>query len=296
MLAVRPREQPRDSANEPMLVPIDDARLGKAVDLLEQGFPRRTRRDWEDGIERARAFNPAANSIGHLLVTKSKPCGVLLTLQGQSVPHVGAPFKVTNLSSWYVEPEHRVLAPFMLRDVVRDPGTAFTDLTPSDRIIPMLPAFGFKPLNRGISAVSLPVAAMKARAQARVYGLADLPKDALPPATHALLERHAEHGAIAGVLNIGDAWHPLLFLPRLLRCLPTAQLMYCDRNSTLIENLGAVARFLLKKGKLVLFLDIPLQGDVPGTHFLNRGMKFAKGGCFEGRTDYAGSELLFFKM
>ena len=64
----------------------------------------------------------------------------------------------------------------------------------------------------------------------------------------------------------------------------------------MIEHLAAVARFLLKKGKLVLLLDIPPRGDVPGTYFLNRGMKFAKGGCFEGRTDYAGSELLFFKM
>jgi len=296
VLAVPPREQPRDSANEPMLVPIDDARLGQALDLLERGFPRRTRRDWEDGIERARAFNPAANSIGHLLVTKSKPCGVLLTLQGQSVPSDGAPFKVTNLSSWYVEPERRMLAPFMLRDIVREPGTVFTDLTPSDRILPMLPAFGFKPLNRGISAVTLPVAAMTATPQARVYDLANVPKNALQPAVFAMLERHAQQGAIAGVLSVGEAWHPLLFLPRLLRCLPMAQLIYCASNSTLVENLGAVARFLLKRGKVVLLLDIPRQGDVPGTHFLNRGMKFAKGGCFEGRTDYAGSELLFFKM
>jgi hypothetical protein len=279
-----------------MLVPIDDARLGQALDLLERGFPRRTRRDWEDGIERVRAFNPAANSVGHLLVAKNRPCGVLLTLRGQSIPPAGAPFNVANLSSWYVEPEQRMLAPFMLRDVVREPGTVFTDLTPSDRVIPMLPAFGFKPLNRGISAVTLPVAAMKATPHARVYDLADVPKDALRPAALALLECHAQHGAIAGVLRAGDAWHPLLFLPRLLRCLPMAQLIYCESNSTMVENLGAIARFLLKRGKAVLLLDIPLQGDVPGTHFLNRGMKFAKGGCFEGRTDYAGSELPFFKM
>ena len=280
-----------------MLVPIDDARLGQALDLLERGFPRRRRRDWEDGIERVRAFNPGgADPIGHLLVKKNRPAGVLLTLRGQSAPPAGVPFKVTNLSSWYVEPEHRMLAPLMLRDVVREPGTVFTDFTPSDRVIPMLPAFGFKPLNRGISAISLAVAALKATPHARVYDLANLPTHAPEPAVRALLERHAQQGAIAGVLNVADAWHPLLFLPRHLRCLPTAQLIYCQSNATMIEHLAAVARFLLKKGKLVLLLDIPPRGDVPGTYFLNRGMKFAKGGCFEGRTDYAGSELLFFKM
>jgi hypothetical protein len=106
-----------------MLVPIDDARLGQALDLLERGFPRRSRRAFEDGIERARAFNPRRiDPIGHLLVTKNKPCGVLLTLRGQSVPPSGPRFNVTNLSSWYVEPEHRVLAPLMLRDVLREPG------------------------------------------------------------------------------------------------------------------------------------------------------------------------------
>jgi hypothetical protein len=280
-----------------MLVPIDDARLGQAMDLLERGFPRRTRRDWEDGIERLRAFDPAAvNPIGHMLVRKNKPCGVLLTLRGQSVPPAGAPFKVTNLSSWYIEPEHRMLAPLMLRDIVRASGTVFTDLTPSDRVIPMLPAFGFQPLNRGISAVTLPVAAMKPTRHARVSNLTDLPEGALLPTVRTLLERHVQQGAIAGVLNVGAACHPLLFLPRLLRGLPTAQLIYCDSNSAVVDNLGAIARFLLKRGKVVLLLDVPLDGDVPGTHFPNRGMKFAKGGCFKGRTDYAGSELLFFRM
>src|SRR5262245_2266066 len=280
-----------------MLVPIDDARLGQALDLLERGFPRRTRRDWEDGIERLQAFDRAAlNTLGYMLVRQNTPCGVLLTLRGQSLPPNAAPFKVTNLSSWYVEPEHRALAPLMLRDVVREKGSVFTDLTPSDRVIPMLPAFGFRPLNRGISAVTLPVAAMKPTPHARVHDLADLPEGALPPPVRTLLERHAEQGTTACVLNVGDTWHPLLFLPRRLRGLPTAQLIYCDSNSALIDNLSAIARFLLKHGKVVLLLDVPLDGHVPGTHFPNRGMKFAKGGCFEGRTDYAGSELLFFRM
>jgi hypothetical protein len=280
-----------------MLVPIDDARLGQALDLLERGFPRRTRRDWEDGIERLQAFDPAAvDPIGYMLVRQNRPCGVLLALRGQSVPPDGAPFEVTNLSSWYVEPEHRTLAPLMLRDVVREGGTAFTDLSPSDRVIPMLPALGFQPLNKGISAVTLPVAAMKPTPHARVHDLARLPRAALSYPIRCLLERHARQGAIAGALNVGETWHPLLFLPRLLRGLPTAQLLYCDSNSAVVGSIGAVARFLLKRGKLVLLLDIPLDDNVPGRHFPNRGMKFAKGGCFKGRTDYAGSELLFFRM
>jgi hypothetical protein len=297
-----------DTPQEPMLVPIDDARLGQAMDLLVRGFPRKPRRTWEVGIEQLRAHNPtAAKSLGHLLIAKQRPAGVLLSIRGESVAPDGARFNVTNLSSWYVEPEHRMLAPIMLHSILRTPATVFTDLTPSPRVIPMLPAFGFKPLNRGLSAIALPVVAAKAAPKTRVCDLASLPRDALEPRKHELLRRHAELGAIAGVLNVGNTWHPLLFLKRSLRCLPTAQLIYCESNAVLLENLAAVARFLLKQGRLMLIIDIPLEGEVPGRYFLNRGMKFATArnatgsagagvACFEGRTDYAGSELLFFKM
>jgi hypothetical protein len=279
-----------------MLVPIDDARLGQAIDLLVRGFPRKSRRAWEAGIEQLRAFDPArASPYGHLLMAKKSPAGVLLTLHGETVMPDGSCCNVTNLSSWYVEPKHRMLAPIMLHGVLRARDTVFTDLTPSDRVIPMLPAFGFKPLNRGLSAIVLPAAAAKAP-KAHVYDLANLPAGVLAPRTLALLERHAQYGAIAGVLHAGEAWQPLLFVPRSLRCLPTAQLIYCESNAALVDNLPAVARFLLKQGKLLMIFDIPVRGDVPGSYFLGRGMKFAKGGCFEGRTDYAGSELLFFKM
>lgn len=280
-----------------MLQTIDDANFGHAVDLLVRGFPRASRQIWEQSLERLRRYNQynGDSSLGQLLVTGGRPAGIMLTLCGHSHPPKGAPFKVTNLSSWYVEPEHRQLAALMLMNLVRDRETVFTDLSPSDRVLPMLPPLGFKPLNRGLSAVSLPVAGLHPAGDSYVRPLAAAQGGALPPRTRTLLERHAEFGATAGVLTAGGRSWPLLFISRSVRGLPAAQLIYCEDTQVLHQHIAAVARFLLKQKKLMLILDIPLDGRAPGVHFPNRGMKFAKGGSFGNRTDYTGSELLFFK-
>lgn len=277
-----------------MLEPIDDATLSHTFDLLLRGFPRRSRPFWERAVDRVARYNrcDGQRSIGHLLIAKGKPVGVMLTLSDESRQADGRRYRVTNLSSWYIEPEHRHLAALMLRSLVRADDIVFTDLTPSDRVIPMLPLLGFKPLNVGIAAIALPSAALNPARAARVIELEDLEADGLMIDTRARLERNAEFGATAAVLNVGEEYHPLLFVSRTLRHLPAAQLIYCEDNALLRRNVGAVARYLLKKGKLILVVDIPPDHQAPGVHFVGRGLKFAKGGLFDNRTDYAGSELL----
>lgn len=277
-----------------MLEPIDGANLAHALDLLVRGFPRRPLRFWEQAVERIARYNRGSgqSSIGQFLVVRGKRVGVVLTLSGQSQQAGGERYGVANLSSWYIDPEYRRLAPLMLRNLVRDENTVFTDLTPSARVIPMLPPLGFRPLNAGIAAIALPVAALTRIGDARVSNLEDLEERVLTPDTRARLERNAEFGATAVVLSVGNKHCPLLFVSQTLRQLPAAQLIYCEDNSVLRKQIGAVARFLLKQGKLVLIVDIPLDYQAPGVHFLGRGLKFAKGGCFDNRTDYAGSELL----
>lgn len=275
-------------------IDIDTATLAHTLDLLGRGFPHRSPRFWEQALERVARYNRCygQRSIGQLLIIRRKPVGVMLTLCGQSQHANGNHYKITNLSSWYIDPEHRRLAPLMLRDLVRAEDVVFTDLTPSDRVIPMLPLLGFRPLNSGIAAIGLPMAALSRAGDARVSDFETLEEGALMTDTRARMECNTEFGAMAAVLSVGGMQYPLLFVSRTLRQLPAAQLIYCEDNALLKETIGAVARFLLKKGKLVLILDIPINEQTPGVHFPRRGLKFAKGGCFDNRTDYAGSELL----
>jgi hypothetical protein len=281
-----------------MLQPIDDANLGQAVDLLAKGFPRGSRRFWEQGVERVARYNAWSKEpeIGQLLIANGKPAGVILTLHSHSLQACGARYKVTNLSSWYVDPQHRHLAPLMLRKLMRASDTVFTDLSPSDRVIPMLGPLGFRPLNAGLVAIALPLAAFRTPRGGSVIGLEDVNRAALSPSTRELFERHVQFGALAAVLSADGRHVPLLFIERTIRKLPAVQLVYCDDNRLFCQHMGAVARFLLKRRKPLMIIDIPPGGAVPGVAFVGRGMKFAKGGYFENRTDYAGSELLVLNL
>jgi len=276
-----------------MLEPIDGSRLPDALNLLVRGFPRRSRDFWEQAVQRITRHNADSGqtSIGQLLVVKGVPVGVMLTLH-QSRDTDGNPCRITNLSSWYVEPEHRVLAPLMLREMTRDPGSVYTDLTPSKGVARMLPQLGFKPLNVGVSAIALPLAALGGVGRSSVSSLTEDASGALRTDDVALLRRGAAFGAMAGVLHVDRGHFPLLFVSRSIRRIPAAELIYCDDNQLLMREIGAVARFLLKQGKLVLIIDIPLDFEAPGAHFVGRGLKFVKGECAANRTDYAGSELL----
>jgi len=276
-----------------MLQPIDDVNLGQAVDLLARGFPRALRHFWERGVERVARYNASHGrpGIGQLLMAGGKPTGVVLTLHSLSQPTRGTRQMVTNLSSWYIDPEHRHLAPLMLRNMVRSKEMVFTDLSPSDRVIPMLAPLGFRPLNAGLTAIALPFAALRPP-RGHVTGLEDVDRQALDPSTLTQLEQHAQFGAIAAVLYANGRPNPLLFIERTIRKLPAVQLVYCEDNSVFRAHLQDIARFLLGKRKLLLVMDIPPDGQAPGLPFPRRGMKFAKGGCFENKTDYAGSEML----
>lgn len=277
-----------------MLEPIDNSNLAAALDLLVRGFPRRSRAFWERAVTQIIRYNASSeqNSIGQLLVVKGSTAGVMLTLRSQIFGTDGRPRNVTNLSSWYVEPEHRLLAPLMLREMVCDRAAVFTDLTPSKEVVRMLPAFGFKPLNAGISAIPLPLAALHTQGSSRVLSFDEMAPGALTEREVKLVERHVAFGATAAVLSVDGRHLPLLFVSRKVRQLPIAELIYCTDTVLLMKELGAIARFLLKQGKLGLFVDIPLDFKVPGAHFVGRGLKFAKGEWPVKGTDYAGSELL----
>jgi hypothetical protein len=277
-----------------MLHPIDDANLGQALDLLVKGFPRGSRHFWEQGVQRVARYNAwhGATESGRVLITKGKLAGVILLIHSLSRQQSGTPYKVTNLSSWYVEPEHRHLAPLMLRNLLRMENTMFTDLSPSASVIPMLGPLGFRPINAGLAAVALPTAALQPAHGGSVMGLEDVTPGALRDSTLSHLEFHMQFGALAAVLYVKGIYHPLLFVERTVRRLPTVQLLYCEDNFCFHRCISAVARFLLKKGKLLMLIDIPPNGTTPGVPFRGRGMKFAKGGFVENRTDYAGSEML----
>jgi len=282
-----------------MLRPIDSSNSEVAIDLLARGFPKRSRTYWGSALWNMEQFggNAAAGvPLGHILESGGRPVGVVLTPASIRRKRNGAIERTVNISSWYIEPDHRWQAPLMMRRLLGGTDAVFTDLTPSPAVQQMLPAFGFRKLSHDVAVNLLPLLAVTGSSKVRVEDLDAAPIGAIDAEAREFLAAHQKFGCVAAAFAEESNWQPLLFKPRKLRGIPAALLIYCECNSALYRNLGSVARYLLRRGKLALILDIPLNTSIPGIPRRGQTQRFAKGGDFDGRTDLTGSEMSLFDL
>jgi hypothetical protein len=285
--------EPRRSS---VLRPIDHAVVPDAIALLCRGFPEQAQSFWEAGlaeIERLHAhFDQGDAPLGYLMSMAERDVGVLLTCRSARRRPDGSLYPVVNLSSWYVDPNFRLLAPMMLRRVVAESGSLYTDLTPSHGVARINPQLGFELWNDGMMiAGSLPWAAMPA-------GTAEvLPFDAgsdagLHPQDRDLLAWHADRGCMAALLNDADRSQPLLFRMIRRKGVPFAHLIYAESRIAVTQNLAPIMRYLLARGVFLLCVDA-IKSDCPlGTKFWPTRKTFWKGEMRRDRIDYAYSELV----
>lgn len=265
--------------------------MGDVLSLLGRGFPERDPMFWERGLERHRAGSQSRHPAGYLLDSGSGPVGVLLTFASDRGARGGS---VVNLCGWYVEPAHRWRAPMMLRSIVRDTGTVFTDLRASPAVARINAALGFRIWSEGELLGFLGQwGAMPSRSGGEVLAL-DKAGALLPEDERRLLDHHAGQGCIAAVLCTPDRAAPLLFRPIRRKGVPTVQLVYAESRRAVIEQRRALSRFLLARGALVLSVDAHREDRVPGTIFRRTCTRFWKGPIERDRLDYAHSELTVF--
>jgi hypothetical protein len=230
--------------------------------------------------------------LGQLLSVNDEDVGVMLTPATQRLDTDGMPTSVTNLSSWYIRPDHRWHAPRMMLSVLRNSNGLITDLSASEPVQKILLVLGFQPINDGETIIVLPHAALRRSSRAQVEVLSE--EDAINDDTCTRLLAHQGFGCIAASLKVDGVSLPLLFKQRKIRGVPAAQLVFCGRNSAVFEHLDAIARFLIRQGQFLLIMDIPLSEQAPGINRPQRGRKFAKGHVAQNTTDYLGSELCLF--
>jgi hypothetical protein len=185
----------------------------------------------------------------------------------------------------------------MLRSLIRDPDTIYTDLTPTESVQKILAALGFKAINAGESIVALPRAAVGHGRGARAVMLDAVPEHGIPAHTRRLLSQHMAYGCLALALEVDGRWHPLLFKSCERRRIPGVRLVSCESHALLKRWIAPVARHLLSRGKLFLIRDLE-PGEEAGFGFARPGfaLKYAKGGAFRDRTDFIGTELCLFDL
>ncbi len=257
---------------------IGESDLPGVVDALVRGFPKRPRRYWERGLGRM-GERPAVEGCpryGFLLDAGAGPVGVALTLF-DAAPVDGAPRIRCNLSSWTVDPAHRMQAPLLVASALKRRDVTYTNISPAPHTWPTIEAQGFVPYAEGHTLVA--PALSRGGEPARVVEGASAWRD-LPEA--ALLDDHARYGCTCLVVEAADGPHPFVLLPFRARsgrlALPFMQLVYCRDAAALPRFAGAIGRRLLRRGVVGLLVDgDPSDPGLVALRRFRRGRKYVKG-------------------
>lgn len=276
------------------LQPITDELISDAVALLSRGFSR-SPAFWETSLRRLAEYHRKSGGrhIGQLMLVGGKPVGVILTIASRRC--TGSQQRdVVNLSSWYIEEPHRWLAARMLSRVIADDSVTYTDLSPSLETTRLNEQLGFQTAARGVVLFFLPWTAVTRRAQGEVVPYERLRKGALTDDDDMLVRHHRDFGSLAAALRSGDAWHPLLFHPVRRSGLPVARPILAPSRRLIADNVGAISRFLLRRGMLFLSLH---GGTAIGGILWNRSASVQVKGEWEGdRVDHTYSEIVFLSV
>ncbi|MEZ5653353.1 MAG: hypothetical protein R3E87_22695, partial [Burkholderiaceae bacterium] len=153
----------------PQLVDFGGDDREQAFDLLREGFPSMPARVWQRGFERLAASPPPGGSgrLGQLLLIDGVPAGLVLEIASER--DAGAmPRAIVNLSSWYVRPQARANALWMLKALTRRADVTYTDLSATAGVARMLPVLGFETISHQILCMPLVKLARRASTSARV--------------------------------------------------------------------------------------------------------------------------------
>ncbi|MEI6486688.1 MAG: hypothetical protein WCO11_10525 [Sphingomonadales bacterium] len=273
---------------------IETADLPAVAALLTEGFPRRSPDFWDDRLQRLRTRTaaPGTPQFGYGIETADGLQGVALALGSVHAADDGA-MTIVNISSWTVRPALRGKpAKELYGHASRLPGLTYSNLSAALHTQKAIKAFGFAERTAG---QFIGIGTRRSRARVAVLPRRDAERHGLNDAMAEMLAHHEQRGCIALCLDLPDRLAPLLFLPRRVKPgLPIAQLIYCQRESDLIDHGATISAALLKRGFLALLVDAsaPVPGML-GRYVPGRAAKYYKGpfpGLF---VDHSYSEMIY---
>ncbi len=278
------------------LRPIERSDIGSAGAITGRGFATPPKTTW------AAIFDRLANlqgkhltgPIGYILRKDDADVGIILTLRSprsNAHEHAG---NVVNLSGWYIDEPYRWYAPMMLKKILREKDTVFTDLTASVEVSKMLPALKFKEWADGVLTTTLPQSLAQYRRGVAIVAYDKIEPGKIDAAQLALLQDHAQMGCISCVMTIDGTHHPLIFITRYRRNIPHAYLIYAGNREVVLSALGNITFHLLRHGKFLLALDCN-EDEAPRAGSFRRTTwhKYFSGTEKHRGIDYAYSEFVY---
>ena len=276
---------------------IEDNDIPSVIACLQRGFPGRSRRYWEQALERMAQRAPIDDHprYGYALVVEGNVVGVQLQIFSRREAANGSAVRC-NLSSWCVDKEYRSHSLLLHMNAVRRPDVTYLNISPIEHTRKAIEALGFRPFSRGQTAVA-PILSARRRGVRVVAFAADRPEAALLSASERqILADHAALGCRALVCLEGGQAYPFVFQPRgiVRNRIPCPHLIYCRDMNEFVRFAHAIGRFLLFRSGPFCVVDA--MGPAPGLvgWFLPGRLspKYFKGPAAPGLGDLAYSELV----
>jgi hypothetical protein len=281
---------------------ISESDIDALATLLTRGFARRKREYWMRGLRHqgTRFLPSGVPRYGYLLENEGMPVGCLLLIYSSRIIN-GEAVTYCNVSSWYVDPKFRNYAALLASATQKRKDVTYFNVTPAAATWPILEAQGFMPYCRGMY-VSVP--ALSRAGSGMTVETVTLDTEFirnLPDADLALLKRHAEYGGLSLVCDSPAGPLPFIFLSLPKRRgfipVPAMQLGYCRCVADLVKCAGAIGRYLMRRGKLMIIVDangaVP---GLPGIYSEARGRKYFKGPYQPRLGDLTDTELVIYGL
>jgi hypothetical protein len=278
---------------------IGIADLDAIADLLTRGFARRSRDYWIDGLRRSsvREVPEGFPRFGCMLDHEGTPVGVLLLIYSARDDGGGTSIRC-NLSSWYVEPAFRSYAPMLTNVAQRHKHVTYVNISPAHWTWRTIETQGFRAYCGGLF-FSFPALSRLAKGmRVEVVQQGAHAVDGLSEADVALLARHAACGCLSLVCRADDGrGYPFVLQPMRIRgiALLAMRLIYCPDVADYVACAGAIGRFLLRRGRILVALDANgRMKDLVGFYRGRRGRKYFKGPQRPRLADLSDSELVIY--
>lgn len=269
------------------------------IELLCEGFPRRSETYWSDALRRLEAL-PVCEGFpryGYLMESSNAVVGAILVL---SAPiSVGGTKTIRrNLSSWYVRPQFRLYGALLARAVEGLPAT-YINIDPDPATWPMIEAHGFQRFTDGVVAC---VPAFNLRSEsARIRRFQEVmgTDHGLSTEESQILRNHEEFGCISLYFQISSTSYPFVFRRRRLRRYlpPCGELIYCRNTSDFERFAGSLGRYLALQGIpwVILGANGPLP-RLPSWYFPGKLPTYFKGTTAPRLGDIAYTEAAVFNL
>ena len=264
-----------------------------------RGFAYRSRDYWIDGLrhQSARDVPEGFARFGYMLDCDGTPVGVLLLIYTTRDNGAGISIRC-NLSSWYVEPGFRNYAPMLTKVAQRHKHVTYVNISPGQWTWRTIEAQGFRAYCGGVF-VSYPALSRPAKGmRVEVIQQDARAVDGLSEADVALLTRHAAYGCLSLVCRAADG-RSFPFILQTMRphriALRAMQLIYCADVADYGACVGAIGRFLLRRGRFSIVLDANgRMTDLVGLYRKTEGPRYFKGPQCPRLADLSDTELAIY--